>query len=438
MPVYFEYALKASICLAIVFLFYHLLLKQITWYTWNRFFLLAFAAFSFVVPFININLFVETRQLEFIPLMNVVQHLSDKIPVHQITTEVAFNYWKLLSALYVFISLVLFIRLIIQLLSIKKIKSAANLTLKDKVKIYHLSKPILPFSFLNSIFINRHNYNNTELQKIIDHEIVHVRQKHTIDVIITELICIINWYNPFAWLIKKAVRENLEFIADDAVIKKDFDIKNYQYLLLKVTGMAPASIVNSFTLTSLKSRIRMMNKTKTPRIHLLKFALVIPLVTLLLLAFRNKQAVYESIAVPGKAITKTYILSSLIYSVPDKKVEAEVIKDKENCLLKTGQALDLDIVFNEKTRLTNLLQRIGYDNIGPHAITFMIDTTLANNSFSVQVNINLIKDDLKNKEVTANEENIINTQIDPAKKLIPSVNDPVIQSNSLPLQKESK
>lgn len=417
MPVYFEYALKASVCLALIFLFYHVLLKQTTWYTWNRFFLLAFSAFSFIAPFINISLFIEIRQLEFIPLVNYLPHLTDKAPANLPGNGAAFNYWKYLSAMYVFVSLLLFVRFIIQLLSLKKIRSAASLTLPGEVEICYLSQPVLPFSFLNSIFINKDNYSNSELQEIIGHESVHVRQKHTVDVLISELICIISWYNPFAWLMKRAVRENLEFIADDAVIRKGFDRKNYQYLLLKVTGSIPSPIVNSFSLISLKSRIHMMNKTKTGRLHLLKFMLLVPLVTLLLLAFRNKQEIYKTAPAGGKTITKTYILSSLLYSVPDKKLEAEVKKEEQNSLLKTGQALNLDMVFNEKARLTNLLQRIGYTNIGPHAITFMIDTTLGNNSFSIQVNINLIRDDLsRGKEVSANEDNTVSAQINPAKK----------------------
>ncbi|MEJ7685284.1 MAG: M56 family metallopeptidase [Segetibacter sp.] len=82
-----------------------------------------------------------------------------------------------------------------------------------------------------------------------------MQQKHTLDVLVTEIICILNWYNPFAWLIKNAVRENLEFIADDAVIRKGANRKNYQYLLLKVTGDIPSSIASSFKFSSLKNRI---------------------------------------------------------------------------------------------------------------------------------------------------------------------------------------
>lgn len=435
MPVYFEYALKASLCLAIVFLFYHLLLKQLTWYTWNRFFLLVFSALSFIVPFINVNRFIGTRQLEFVPLADYLPDLTHKIPVNLTADNAAFNYWQPLSALYIFISVLLFVRLIIQVLSIWKIKSTSTLTLCSNVEVYQVPKPVLPFSFLNSIFINKHNYSNTELQEIIDHEQVHVRQKHTIDVLITELICIINWYNPFAWLIKKAVRENLEFIADDAVIQKGFDKKDYQYLLLKVTGIVPASIASTFTFTSLKNRIRMMNKTKTGRLHLLKFAFVIPLVTLLLFAFRNKQDAYKNVSSPGTAITKTYILSSLTYAVPDKKVEAEIKKDQRNCLLKPGQPLNFDMVFNEKTRLMIFLEKNGHTNIDPHAITFMIDTTLGNNSFSIQVNINLIQKGLSNSKVASpTEDSKISTQINPEEKLISSADDRVIQSHSLNIQ----
>ena len=432
MPVYFEYALKASLCLAIIFLFYHLLLKQITWYTWNRFFLLIFSGFSFIVPFININVFVKTKQPELISFINFLPNIvHNKTSSGFINSNTTFNYWQTLSALYIFIGLILFVRLLIQILSIKKIKSKATpLTLDSEIEIYHVQKPVLPFSFLNSIFINKNNYSDHELQEIIDHERVHVQQKHTIDVLVSELICIINWYNPFAWFIKKAIRENLEFIADNAVLQKGFDRKNYQYLLLKVTGSVPSSIASSFKFTSLKSRIRMMNKTKTGRLHLLKFALLIPLVTLLLLAFRNKHEAENHASKEQNTVTKTYILSSLTYSVSDKKAEVAVKKEKENCLLRTGEALSLDKVFNEKTRLKSLLERNGYNNIGAHAITFMIDTTLGNNSFSIQVNINVAKDELSERKEEVGNNNKISFQNNDGEKLI-EASTPVTRSGDI-------
>lgn len=174
----------------------------------------------------------------------------------------------------------------------------------------------------------------------------------------------------------------------------------------------------------------MMNKSKTGKSHLLKFALLVPLVTFLLLAFRNKHEIYNPATKEQSAATKTYILSSLTYSVPDKKVEAAVKKEKENCLLKTGEALSLEMVFNEKTRLKNLLEKNGYNNIGNHAITFMIDTTLGNNSFSIQVNINLTKDELsESKEESGQNGNKISTRINASERSIRAA-DPVIQPRS--------
>lgn len=431
MPVYFEYALKSSLCLAVIFLFYTLLLQQITYYRLNRYFLLIFSILSFIIPFINVTVFIQARQLKNIPFINYFPVIvNNKMLSNLGNNHITFNYRQILSAVYIFISSVLFFRLLVQLLSIRKIRSKATCILTGVVDIYHLSEPVLPFSFLNNIFINKDNYSEKELQEIIDHEKVHAQQKHTIDVLLTEMICIFNWYNPFAWLIKKAIRENLEFIADDAVIQKGADRKSYQYLLLKVTGDVPSSIASNLKFTSLKSRIRMMNKSKTGKSHLLKFAFLVPLVTFLLLAFRNKHEIYHPATKEQSAVTKTYILSSLTYSVPDKKVEAAVKKEKENCLLKTGEALSLEMVFNEKTRLKSLLEKNGYNNIGDHAITFMIDTTLGNNSFSIQVNINLTKDELsESKEESGQNGNKISTRINASERSIRAA-DPVIQPRS--------
>ncbi len=431
MPVYFEYALKSSLCLAVIFLFYTLLLQQITYYRLNRYFLLIFSILSFIIPFINVTVFVQAQQLKNIPFINYLPVIvNNKMSSNLVNNYITFNYRQILSAVYIFISSVLFFRLLVQLLSIRKIRSKATCILTGVVDIYHLSEPVLPFSFLNNIFINKDNYSEKELQEIIDHEKVHAQQKHTIDVLLTEMICIFNWYNPFAWLIKKAIRENLEFIADDAVIQKGADRKSYQYLLLKVTGDVPSSIASNLKFTSLKSRIRMMNKSKTGKSHLLKFALLVPLVTFLLLAFRNKHEIYHPATKEQSAVTKTYILSSLTYSVPDKKVEAAVKKEKENCLLKTGEALSLEMVFNEKTRLKSLLEKNGYNNIGNHAITFMIDTTLGNNSFSIQVNINLAKDELsESREESGQSGNKISTRINALERSIRAA-DPVIQPRS--------
>lgn len=387
MPVYFDYAMKVSLSLAIIFLFYTLLLKRMTYYTWNRYFLLIFSILSFIVPFINLNVLVQPQQLDNLPFVSQIPSIANnKIPIDFVNYPNAFSYRQVLSVVYILVSFILFVRLFVQLLSIRRIRSQATLMIDGEVKIYHLAEPVIPFSFFSSIFINQDNYSENELQEIIDHERVHVQQKHTIDVLITEIICILNWYNPFVWLIKKAVRENLEFIADNAVIRKGINRKNYQYLLLKVTGSIPSSITNNLKFSSLKNRIYMMNKTKTSTFHLLKFALLVPLIMLLLFAFRSSKKNKHEVKAEQ---AETFTLSTLTYSIPDEKVKAIVLKEKDKSVLKAGVVLNLKQIFSEKDRLKSLLERNGYNNLRSNAIMFWIDTISVKNSFSVEIHINV-------------------------------------------------
>ncbi len=178
-------------------------------------------------------------------------------------------------------------RLLVQYLSFRRIRRSSQLLSDDAVKIYQVDKFIIPFSFGRSIFINQHQHNENELKEIIRHEFIHVKQRHTADILWSELLCMLNWYNPFAWLIRRSIRQNLEFIADHQVLEAGLDRKQYQYLLLKVVGVPAFAFANQFNFSSLKKRIAMMNKMRSAKLHLIKFLFVLPLVTILLLAFRN-------------------------------------------------------------------------------------------------------------------------------------------------------
>ena len=158
----------------------------------------------------------------------------------------------------------------------------------DKVNLFQVDENIIPFSFGNSIFINQHLHTAEELQEIIRHEFVHVKQKHSVDIIWGEVLCLVNWYNPFAWLLKKSIRQNLEFIADNKVLENGIDKKQYQYLLLKVIGNNQFSIAPKFNFSSLKKRIAMMNKLKTAKLHLVRFLFILPLLAVILLSFRKQ------------------------------------------------------------------------------------------------------------------------------------------------------
>jgi TonB-dependent SusC/RagA subfamily outer membrane receptor len=184
--------------------------------------------------------------------------------------------------------IIFLVRLAMQFYSYLQLQRSSELLTDMPVKLYHVDKNIVPFSFGNAIFINQEQHNESELREIIRHEFVHVKQRHTADMIWAEVLCIVNWYNPFAWMIKKVIRQNLEFIADQQVLQNGLDKKQYQYLLLKVAGSPAFRIANQFNFSFLKKRIAMMNKMKSARLHLVKFAFVLPLIAVLLLSFREQ------------------------------------------------------------------------------------------------------------------------------------------------------
>ena len=117
------------------------------------------------------------------------------------------------------------------------------------------------------------------------HECTHVNQWHSIDVIICELVCIICWVNPFVWLLKREVRHNLEYLADDTVLESGYDSRSYQYHLLGLahTNRSATSLSNNFNMLHLKNRISMMNKKRSRSIGKTKYLIFIPVVGVLLI-----------------------------------------------------------------------------------------------------------------------------------------------------------
>ena len=129
---------------------------------------------------------------------------------------------------------IMVIRFAIQLISLRRLIRRAALISDEKVKLYQVNNRITPFAFGRSVFINRHLHEAKDIEEIIRHEFVHIRQKHSIDIIWAELLCVFNWFNPFVWWLRNSIKQNLEYLADDKVLQDGIDKKQYQYLLLKV------------------------------------------------------------------------------------------------------------------------------------------------------------------------------------------------------------
>lgn len=403
-----DYMLKLSACYAAAYLFYKLVLSKLTSYKSNRFYLLFTSLLAFVFPLIKLDVLMQPETIgrsaiiNKIPALNLTQAANEIIPV-----ENSDNISFIITSIFIAGVVICLVHFILQLLSFKKLTAKASLlNTQFGIKLYQLDMDVMPFSFGNAIYLNQQKHTVTELDDIIKHESVHVHQQHTIDVIIAEIICMLNWYNPFAWLIKGAIKQNLEYLADDTVINEGADKKTYQYLLLKVTGYSPLTIASSFKLSSLKQRIYMMNKTKTSQRHLLKLLFVLPIIAFMMVAFRNDAATH-TMQTNINATEDTYMLSELRYNISDISIDQLVKGTQDKSLLQVGKPFTISIIKNERDRLKTLLEKNGYSNINSNAISFLIDSTLTNNKFAIQVNIDLKRRTVALKKSNKQTNNII-------------------------------
>lgn len=325
-----EYFAKLSICLAVVWLFYQFVLRRLTFYNHNRWYLLGYSLLSFVIPFIDITPALHQNDLTG---STVVQWVP--LVYNNSGGDSLLSVWNVLSVLVVAGMLFMLVRLMIQLFSFRRMMKKATLVSGDDILLYQVNEPIIPFSFGNAVFFNVNLHTTEELEKIIRHEFVHVKQRHSIDIIFSEILCLLNWYNPFAWLLKAAIRQNLEFVADNKVLENGVNKKQYQYLLLKVIGNNQFSIAQKFNFSSLKKRIAMMNKNKSAKMHLLRFLFLLPVLAFILVSFRKEiQGTFTS-KTNGTPATPA-AATDTIPDVTERNSKGYVIKVKDNngeCLL---------------------------------------------------------------------------------------------------------
>ena len=335
MPFFILYLLKLSVSLAVVFLFYQFVLRKLTFYNWNRWYLMGYTLLSFIIPFIDITPALQENELNNTSMIQWVPVLYK-----QSTGGTVVSFWNILSLVVIAGMLVMLTRLLVQLFSFRRMMKKAKLISDDAINLYQVDESIIPFSFGNAVFFNVNLHTTEELEKIIRHEFVHVKQRHSIDILFSEILCLLNWYNPFAWMIRAAIRQNLEFVADNQVLENGINKKQYQYLLLKVIGNNQFSIAQKFNFSSLKKRIAMMNKLKSAKLHLLRFLFLLPVLAAILVSFRKEisdtltgkqkqlppipAAVIDTVPEVTKPNSKGYIIN-----VKDKKGECLlVIKDK--------------------------------------------------------------------------------------------------------------
>jgi TonB family protein len=274
---FITYLLQSSLCLTVFLLFYLLLLKKETFYLGNRMYLIVTACFSVLVPLFKI-LLPSTGYTEEITYLMAPVFITNKSQVH----SSVINWFQLSEILYFVVMSVLLLNFIFKLIQIfLLIKKNESLELKGQ-KIVVLEKGSTPFSFLNTIFLTKEQISDLSVDSIIEHEKKHIHQFHSMDMILFEIIKIMQWFNPFAWIFKKEIEAQHEFSADSGLLSDGININEYKSVLLAYSfGAGGGTITNNFN-SLLKRRLEMLSKQKSHLLGKVKLFFTLPLMALLI------------------------------------------------------------------------------------------------------------------------------------------------------------
>lgn len=300
------YFLKINAGIVLLYAFYRLFFYKDTFFHWRRMTLLCFILLSLVYPLMNLQEWVKEQE----PLVAMADLYATTVLPELIVEAPQEVDWKnilLSSTGYLYWGGVglLSLRFLIQLGSILRLRFSCRSRRIRHTPIYLLKQESGPFSFFHWIFLHPDSHSDEELDEILTHELTHARQYHSIDVIVSEWMCIVCWFNPFAWLMKREVRSNLEYMADHQVIQTGHDYKLYQFHLLGLAHQkAAATLSNSFNVLPLKNRIKMMNKKRTREIGRTKYLVFLPL-TALLMIISNIEAVARTTERIAKEVIQT-------------------------------------------------------------------------------------------------------------------------------------
>ena len=252
-----DFLIKSTFSLAVLLAVHHLVLEKEKMHQFNRLYLLFSLAFSLAIPFVTFEIIEEIAKP--IQLNNTIQISQGSVVFVEETNYLPMIFWSVYG-LITFLLSIRFIRNIIKIISRTKSKTVIDY---KKAKLVLLEENVLPHTFLKFIFINETDYNNQKIEtELFSHELTHVTQKHTFDILFIEILKTIFWFNPIFIFYKKAIQLNHEFLADEKVVTTYNNVSFYQNLLISKSNNNQNYLLTSnlnYSLT--KKRLIMMTKT---------------------------------------------------------------------------------------------------------------------------------------------------------------------------------
>ena len=283
------YLAKSGLCLALLYGVYWLFLRRETFFVLNRAYLLGTAALSLILPLIRVpSPFLTTVVTGGGPAA------SAALNVPAAATQTPADPWRALVLIYLAGAALFSTRFALRLVGLVRAVLKCGTERRDGFHVVVCDHPGEPFSFFNVIFLDRSRGPARDWRRILAHELAHVRQFHTLDILLSECLAIIQWFNPFVWPYRDSLRETHEYLADRAAVAQGGSLAGYQLLILEQSvGGNLLGLASSFRTSQVKRRLQMLTKKKSKGWTRVKPLLILPLGAALLLAFAEAKVVVQ-------------------------------------------------------------------------------------------------------------------------------------------------
>lgn len=318
-----NFLLESGISLALLSLIYILFLRKETFFRLNRLFLLVSVIFSILLPFLKFRVYdpqpVMLAEITVTPYRNLMEAVTIYGRDFSGSVEQTISSSNMIVMIYL-IGLLFFLgRFIFRLTQVLSLIRKNAVQKNGSVKFVSIHKDFSPFSFLSYVFVNPEKKDEIGYEKMVAHEMEHIKQGHTFDVLILEIMTVFQWFNPFMWILKRVIRENHEYLADQAVLKAGISPAQYKHLLLNQAVGFQLEIANNFNSSLIKKRIKMISKIKSSKFAISKIVFGVLVAAALVIAFACEQKeTLEAEPVADEQIVKIHLST-----IEDGKVQIE-------------------------------------------------------------------------------------------------------------------
>ena len=284
----FIYLIQSLICLVMFYLVFFAFLRKDTFFHVNRFYLVGAVVFSLLIPLFDFNLSINGLQSTY---NNIIETIVITPVSNYLEGGGDFSVYNIIFIVYITGASLFFCRFLFQIFQLVFLIRKFGITREEGLKIVFTDRNYNSFSFFDIIFLSSGKINKSEIDKILAHEKIHVKQRHSIDILILEILIIVQWFNPIVWLYRFSIKGVHEYLADEGVVLQGYNKKSYQELLLsQAMGIQVNDLTNSFNQSLIKKRIIMMTKLRSKTKARFKILAIVPVLALLLMAFSGSQS----------------------------------------------------------------------------------------------------------------------------------------------------